>query len=371
MRIGIPKEQKSDEYRIAIVPHGVRTLTDAGHQVCIEAGAGVGSGITDADFEVAGATLCGQEEVFAESDLIMKVKEPLPQEWPLLRPGQILYAYLHLAAAPALTHALLEQEVSAVAFETMQLPDGSLPLLMPMSEIAGRMSVHVGAKCLEKENGGRGVLLAGVPGVEPGKVMIIGGGIVGMNAARMALGMGAEVTLFDINVSRLRYLDQLFGGRLKTLVAHPQQIHETLLRADLVVGAALIPGARTPHVMSRAMVAEMQPGAVLADIAIDQGGCAETSKPTTHSHPTYVVDGVVHYCVANMPGAVARTATFALANVTLPYALALASNGLEQALAADAALAKGLNLHRGQVTHAAVAASLALPYQPYMTPANN
>jgi alanine dehydrogenase len=371
MRIGIPKEQKPDEYRVAIVPNGVRTLVAAGHQVYFEAGAGVGSGIMDVDFEAAGAILCCQGDVFAESDLIMKVKEPLPQEWPLLRPGQILYAYLHLAAAPTLTHALLEQEVSAIAFETIQLPDASLPLLIPMSEIAGRMSIHVGAKCLEKENGGRGVLLAGVPGVEPGRVVIIGGGIVGMNAARLALGMGADVTLCDINVARLRYLDQLFGGRLKTLVPHAQQMHEILVQADLVVGAALIPGARTPHVIDRAMIAEMQRGAVLADIAIDQGGCAETSRPTTHSQPTYVVDDVVHYCVANMPGAVARTATFALANVTLPYALLLANHGLDQALATDAALAKGLNLYRGQITHAAVAASLALPYQPYMEPANN
>jgi alanine dehydrogenase len=370
MRIGIPKEQKPDEYRVAIVPTGVRTLTAAGHQVRIEVGAGVGSGIPDEIFEAAGAILCDQEAVFAESDLIMKVKEPLPQEWPLLRSGQILYAYLHLAAAPELTHALLEQEVSAIAFETIQLADGSLPLLIPMSEIAGRMSIHVGAKCLETENSGRGVLLAGVPGVEPGKVVIIGGGIVGTNAARIALGMGADVTLCDINVARLRQLDQLFCGRLKTLVSHSQQMHEHLRQADLVIGAALVPGARTPHVIDRAMVAQMLPGAVLVDVAIDQGGCAETSTPTTHSHPTYVVDGVVHYCVTNMPGAVARTATFALANVTLPYALVLANQGLDRALA-DPVLAKGLNLHQGQVTYAAVADALALPYQPYIAPVNN
>ncbi|MEE8291290.1 MAG: alanine dehydrogenase [Candidatus Tectomicrobia bacterium] len=366
MHIGIPKEQKPDEYRVAIVPNGVRTLAAAHHQVRIAVGAGVGSGISDAEFEAAGAILCEQEAVFAHSDLIMKVKEPLPEEWSLFHPGQILYAYLHLAAAPMLTHALLEHEVSAVAFETIQLAHGALPLLMPMSEIAGRMSIHVGAKCLEKEHGGRGILLAGVPGVEPGKVVIVGGGIVGTNAARIALGMGVDVTLIDVDVARLRYLDNFFHGRLKTLVSHPQQLEAILTGADLVVGAALIPGARTPHIIERTMVQQMQPGSVLADVAIDQGGCAATSTPTTHSDPTYIVDGVVHYCVANMPGAVARTATFALANVTLLYALALANKGLDQALADDAALAKGLNLHQGQITHAAVAESLALPYQPYM-----
>jgi alanine dehydrogenase len=252
-----------------------------------------------------------------------------------------------------------------VAFETIQGANGALPLLTPMSEIAGRMSIHVGAKCLEKESGGRGVLLAGVPGVEPGRVVIIGGGMVGMNAARMAVGMGADVTLFDVNVERLRHLEDMFFGRVKTLVSHAHQMQEVLVQADLIVGAALIPGARTPHVISQAMVKQMQPGAVFVDVSIDQGGCAETSHPTTHSKPTYIIDDVVHYCVSNMPGAVARTATFALANVTLPYALALANKGLHQALTDDAALAKGLNLHHGQVTHPAVAESLAMPYQPY------
>jgi alanine dehydrogenase len=365
MRIGIPAEIKTDEYRIAIVPTGVYTLTQMGHAVRIEQGAGIGSGITDAAFEEAGAILCDREEVFGASDMIMKVKEPLPEEWPRLRPGQILYAYLHLAAAPTLAHALLESRVSAVAFETIQCANGTLPLLTPMSEIAGRMSIHVGAKCLEKESGGRGVLLAGVPGVEPGRVVIIGGGMVGMNAARMAIGMGADVTLFDVNVERLRHLEEMFFGRVKTLVSHAHQMHEILIQADLIVGAALIPGARTPHVISQAMVKQMQPGAVFVDVSIDQGGCAETSHPTTHSKPTYIIDDVVHYCVSNMPGAVARTATFALANVTLPYALALANKGLHRALTDDAALAKGLNLHQGQVTHPAVAASLAMPYQPY------
>ncbi|MCZ6874009.1 MAG: alanine dehydrogenase, partial [bacterium] len=302
MRIGVPKETKADEYRVAIVPTGVRVLTSAGHQVLIEQGAGRGSGIEDVEFEVAGATLCAQEDVFAASDMVMKVKEPLPDEWLLLHPGQILYAYLHLAAVPELTHALLEQEVSAVAFETIQADNGALPLLTPMSEIAGRMSIHVGAKCLEKENGGRGVLLAGVPGVEPGRVVIIGGGMVGMNAARIAVGIGADVTLFDVNIDRLRFLDGVFAGRVKTLMPHEQQMHDTLAHADFVVGAALIPGARTPHVISRTMIGKMQPGAVFVDVSIDQGGCAETSKPTTHSAPTYVVDDVVHYCVTNMPG---------------------------------------------------------------------
>jgi alanine dehydrogenase len=366
MRIGIPKEIKSDEYRIAAVPTGVCALTQAGHEVRVEQGAGLGSGIVDTEFQAAGARLCSRDEVFGESDLIMKVKEPLPQEWPLLRPGQILYAYLHLAAAPALTHALLEHQVSAVAFETIQTANGALPLLIPMSEIAGRMSIHVGARCLEKESGGRGVLLAGVPGVQPGKVAIIGGGRVGMNAARLAIGMGADVTLLDVNIERLRHLEEMFYGHVKTLVAHEQYIHTMVTQADLVVGAALIPGARTPHVISHAMVKQMQPGAVLVDVSIDQGGCAETSRPTTHSAPTYLIDGVVHYCVSNMPGAVARTATFALANVTLPYALDLANKGLHQALMDDAVLAKGLNLHQGQVTHPAVGESLALPYCPYV-----
>ncbi|GIX46209.1 MAG: alanine dehydrogenase [Candidatus Tectimicrobiota bacterium] len=337
----------------------------AGHQVLIEEGAGVGSGIRDEDFRAAGAVLCPREEVFGNSELIMKVKEPLPQEWPLLRPGQILYAFLHLAAAPELAHALLERQVSAIALETIQTADGALPLLVPMSEIAGRMAIHVGAKCLEKASGGRGVLLSGVPGVEPGRVAIVGGGIVGRNAARLACGMGAEVTLLDINLERLRAIDDIFRGRVKTLISHPEHLQAAVTEADLVIGAALVPGARTPHLIDRAMVRQMQPGAVLVDVSIDQGGCAETSRPTTHSQPTYIVDGVVHYCVPNMPGAVARTATYALANVTLPYALQLANKGLRQALADDPALCKGLNLHRGQVTHPAVAASLGLPYHPY------
>jgi alanine dehydrogenase len=366
MRIGIPKEIKQDEYRVAVVPTGVHALTGAGHTVLIEAGAGVGSGISDAEFRSAGAMLCNRDEVYAETDMVIKVKEPLQEEWQLLHPGQILYAYLHLAAAPTLAHALLERHISAIAFETIQNANGALPLLTPMSEIAGRMSIHVGAKCLEKENGGRGVLLAGVPGVAPGKVVIIGGGMVGANAARIAIGIGADVTLIDVNVARLRYLDDLFYGRVKTLVSQVQIIQDMVTQADLVVGAALIPGARTPHVLSRTMMQQMQPGTVFVDVSIDQGGCAETSKPTTHSHPTYLVDGVVHYCVANMPGAVARTATFALANVTLPYALALANKGLHQTLAEDIALVKGLNLHQGQVTHHAVAESLGLPYQPYV-----
>jgi alanine dehydrogenase len=334
--------------------------------VLIEPGAGLGSGITDAEFQAAGALLRDREALFADSDMIMKVKEPLPQEWDSLRPGQLLYAYLHLAAAPELTHALLERQVSAVAFETIQLANGALPLLIPMSEIAGRMSIHEGARCLEKASGGRGVLLAGVPGVAPGKVVIVGGGIVGTNAARMAFGMGADVTLIDVSMERLRHLDDLFSGRVKTLMSHPEHLRDMLAQADLVVGAALIPGARTPHVISRAMVERMQPGAVLVDVSIDQGGCAETSRPTTHSAPTYKVHEVVHYCVANMPGAVARTSTFALANVTLPYALALANKGLRRALAEDTALTKGLNIYQGQVTHPAVATSLALPYQPYI-----
>jgi len=365
MRVGIPREIKPDEYRVATVPSAVRAFSSAGHEVLVEHGAGLGSGITDTEFHAAGARLCDREELFATSDMIMKVKEPLIQEWPLLRPGQLLFAYLHLAAAPELTQALMEHQVSAVAFETIQLPSGVLPLLVPMSEIAGRMAIHVGAKSLEKESGGRGVLLSGVPGVAPGRVVILGGGIVGSNAARIALGMGADVSLIDISFERLRYLDDIFAGRVKTFMSHPEHVHERVTRADLVVGATLIPGARTPHLISRAMVRQMLPGAVLVDVAIDQGGCAETSHPTTHSAPTYIVDQVVHYCVANMPGAVARTATFALANVTLPYALALANKGLSPALADDPALALGLNIHQGQVTHPAVATALALPYHPY------
>jgi alanine dehydrogenase len=365
MRIGVPKEIKPDEYRIATVPSAVRAFTSAGHEVLVEQGAGLGSGMSDAELQAAGARLGTRDEIFAGSDMILKVKEPLPEECSRLRPGQILFAYLHLAAAPELTQALLEHQVSAVAFETIQLPSGVLPLLVPMSEIAGRMAIHVGAKALEKESGGRGVLLSGVPGVAPGRVVILGGGIVGSNAARIALGMGADVTLIDISFERLRYLDDIFAGRVKTFMSHAEHIQERVTRADLVIGATLIPGARTPHIISRAMVQQMLPGAVLVDVSVDQGGCAETSHPTTHSAPTYIVENVVHYCVANMPGAVARTATFALANVTLPYALALANKGLPQALRDDPALALGLNVHQGQVTHPAVAAALALPYQPY------
>ena len=364
MIIGVPTELKDDEYRVSMTPAGVAELIGDGHTVLIEQGAGEGSGIFDIQYEAVGAQIVSCEAVFKKAEMIVKVKEPLPSEYDLLKEGQILYTYLHLAPAPELTNALLQRNIIGVAYETVQLDDGSLPLLIPMSEVAGRMSIHEGAKYLERENGGRGVLLGGVPGVDPGHVVIIGGGIVGMNAAKMAIGTGARVTLLDVNLSRLRYIDDIFGGRVKTIMSNKLNIEEFSQVADLLIGAVLLPGAKSPKLISRDMIKNMMQGSVVVDVGIDQGGILETSRPTTHSDPIFLVDGVVHYCVANMPGAVARTSTYALTNATLPYARELAGKGLQKALQGNVALSRGLNLFKGKVTHPAVAEALDKEYVP-------
>jgi alanine dehydrogenase len=365
MIIGIPKEIKTDEYRVAIVPSGVRTFALSGHKVLIEDGAGLGSGISNSEYEFEGAEILPSAgNIYHKANMIMKVKEPLPSEYDMLKEGQILYTYLHLAPAPDLTKALLNRKITAIAYETVQLDDGSLPLLIPMSEIAGRMSIQEGAKYLEREKGGRGILLGGVPGVAPGKTAIIGGGIVGTNAAKMAIGTGATVTILDSNLYRLRYLDDIFGGRIRTLMSDSHNIMETVSEADLVIGAVLIPGARAPRIITRAMLSDMKDGSVIVDVSIDQGGCVETAMPTSHSNPTFVVDGVIHYCVTNMPGAVPRTSTFALTNATFPYAFQIATLGIKDALAKNKALSRGLNLAKGNVTHRAVAESLGYEHCP-------
>src|SRR5919106_639869 len=365
MIIGVPREIKQDEHRVSLVPAGAYSLVKAGHQVLIEQGAGLGSGISDAEYKNVGAQIVAdRDELFAQADMIIKEKEPLAAEYPLLRDGQILFTFLHLAALPELTQVLLERQIIAIAYETVQLGDRSLPLLAPMSEVAGRMSVQEGAKYLERHEGGRGVLLAGVPGVQPGQVTIVGAGTVGTNAAKMAVGLGASVTIIDVNPARLRYIDDLFQGRVRTLMSSEYVIAETTGHSDLVIGAALVPGARAPRLITHEMITEMPKGAVVVDVAIDQGGCVETSHPTSHSHPTFRVNDVVHYCVTNMPGAVSRTSTYALTNVTFPYAMAIASKGWRQAVRDDPALARGLNLCNGNVTHPAVAEALGLPYVP-------
>ncbi|HEX9715245.1 MAG TPA: alanine dehydrogenase [Desulfurivibrionaceae bacterium] len=356
MIIGVPKEIKEKEFRVGIVPSGVKALVQAGHTVLVEQGAGEGSGITDAQYRAAGAGLAASAgEVWAQADLVMKVKEPLVPEYPLLRPGLILYTYLHLAPLPELTRVLLDAQVSGVAYETVQLDNGFLPLLAPMSQVAGRMAIQVGAHFLEKEAGGRGVLLAGVPGVAPGHVTILGSGTVAVNAAQMAVGLGAEVTMLGRNLPKLAELDALFRGRVTTLASSRQAIEEELTKADLVVGAVLVPGARAPRLITREMLSLMPKGAVIVDVAIDQGGCAETSRPTFHSDPVYTVDSILHYCVANMPGAVPRTSTFALTNATLPYALAMANKGFAVAAKEDITLFRGVTTHRGALTNRLVA----------------
>ena len=356
MIIGVPKEIKEKEFRVGIVPSGVKALVQAGHTVLIEQGAGEGSGIDDAGYRAAGAIIAASAtEVWAQADLLMKVKEPLPPEYPRLRPGLILYTYLHLAPLPELTQVLLDAQVSGVAYETVRLDNGFLPLLAPMSQVAGRMAIQVGAHFLEKEAGGRGVLLAGVPGVAPGQVTILGSGTVAVNAAQMAMGLGAQTTIIGRNLRRLAELDDLFQGRLLTLAGSEHTLAEELVKADLVVGAVLTPGARAPKLIRREMLGLMRPGAVLVDVAIDQGGCAETSRPTTHADPVYTVDGIIHYCVANMPGAVPRTSTFALTNATLPYALAMANKGFAQAMREDRALLQGVNVYQGKLTSREVA----------------
>lgn len=366
MKIGIPKEIKNNENRVAITPAGVDMLVKAGHKVYIEKGAGNGSGFLDEEYLYYGANILEHaSDVWKEVEMILKVKEPQPSEYQYFREGLILFTYLHLAPEPELTKALIEKKVIAIAYETIQLENGSLPLLTPMSEVAGRMAVQIGAHYLEKHEGGKGVLLAGVPGVMPGEVVIIGGGVVGTNAAKMAIGLGAKVTLLDINADRLRQLDDQFGGRLHTLMSNSFNIAQAVKTADLLIGAVLIPGRRAPRLVTEEMVKAMEPGSVIVDVAIDQGGSIETvDRVTTHSNPTYTKHGVVHYSVANMPGAVPRTSTMALTNVTIPYAMMIANKGFYQAIQENKALSLGVNVLDGQVTYQAVAESLGLPYHP-------
>lgn len=365
MQIGVPKEIKSHEYRVGLTPASVRELCAQGHGVLVQSGAGAAIGLADADYRAAGATLAPDAAtVFAQAEMIVKVKEPQPSEVALLRPDQILYTYLHLAPDPALAAALIKTGAVCIAYETITGPGHTLPLLAPMSEVAGRMAVQVGATLLEKSHGGMGVLLGGVPGVPAAHVVILGAGTVGANAVQIAVGMGARVTVLNRGVDKLRALDARYGNRIHTLLASTQAIEQAVLDADLVIGSALVAGASAPRLVSRALVGRMKKGAVVVDVAIDQGGCFETSHPTTHADPTFVVDGVVHYCVANMPGNVARTSTFALNNATLPHALALAKQGWQQAMRADPHLRHGLNVARGQLTHAAVAQALGLACVP-------
>src|SRR6516162_6249274 len=365
MLVGVPKETKDHEYRVGLVPATVRELTAKGHGVLVQAGAGLGAGLTDAEYEAAGAKIIATvEEIFANAELVVKVKEPLANERKLLRRGQILFTYLHLAPDLQQTKDLLDSGVTAIAYETVTGPHGGLPLLMPMSEVAGRMAPHVGAHCLEKGNGGRGVLLGGVPGVSAANVVILGGGVAGTNAAFIASGIGAEVAVVDRNPEALRRIVAQFGNRVRTLFSTRDVVETLCRRADLVIGTVLVPGAAAPKLISADTVRAMKPGSVIVDVAIDQGGCAETSRPTTHSHPTYVVDDVVHYCVTNMPGAVARTSTFALNNVTLPFVLALADKGYRRALGEDEHLRRGLNVYEGMITHRAVTEALKLKFTP-------
>ncbi|MEP6389306.1 MAG: alanine dehydrogenase [Halioglobus sp.] len=363
MLIGVPKEIKNHEYRIGLTPAGVNELVHHGHSVLVQRDGGDAIGFSNEQYLTAGAEIVDTaEDTFARADMIIKVKEPQPNECRMLRPGQILFTYLHLAPDPDQARLLLESGATCIAYETVTSHGHGLPLLAPMSEVAGRMSIQAGAHNLEKAQGGNGMLLGGVPGVEPAKVLVIGGGVVGINAARMAMGLGAEVTLLDRSLDRLKELDMIFGGRLTTVFSTKEAVERHALEADLVVGAVLIPGAAAPKLISRELVSRMKKGAVMVDVAIDQGGCFETSKATTHQDPTYVVDGVVHYCVANMPGGVARTATMALTNATLPYALQLADLGVSEALQADEHLRMGLNVHAGMVTHEAVAQALSHDY---------
>lgn len=358
MNIGVPKEVKEGEYRVGLVPGGVKALIKDGNRVFVEKGAGLGSGIGDQEYKDAGAVIVPEKRrLFDQSEMIIKVKEPLEEEYRFFHDGQILYTYLHLAAAPALIKFLQKTKIKAVAYETIQLKDGSLPLLTPMSEVAGKMSVQLGSRFLEKQYGGRGILLGGVPGVSRGVVTIIGGGVVGINAAKIAVGMGARVNILDVSASRLAYLDDVFGNSVTTLMSHDENIANAVLRADLVVGAVLIPGAKAPHLVTEAMVKKMRPGSVLVDVAVDQGGCIETCEPTRHDKPVLIKHGVLHYAVPNIPGGVPNTSTYALTNVTLKYARDIARLGLEEAVGKDDALRKGVNVYKGKVTYPAVAHS--------------
>jgi alanine dehydrogenase len=363
MRIGIAKEIKTLEFRVGMTPAGVHEVVTDGHEVIVETGAGAGIGVTDADYEAVGARVVATpEDVFAAADMIVKVKEPQLHECEMLRPGQVLFTYLHLAADPAQARALVESGATAIAYETVTAADGSLPLLTPMSEVAGRLSIQAGAFALQKANGGCGKLLGGVPGVQPASVLVIGGGVSGANAADMAVGLGADVTIVDRSLQRLRELDHMWGGRVHTVYSTKHAIDELAPKADLIIGAVLIAGAAAPKLVSAQNVRDMQPGSVMVDISIDQGGCFETSRPTSHAEPTYVVDDVVHYCVSNMPGTVPRTSTYALTNATLPFVQSLANLGWKEALARDPHLANGLNVHAGHVNHEAVARDLGYDY---------
>ena len=365
MIIGVPKEIKTEENRVAVTPTGVAGFVARNHQVLIEKGAGSGSGLADASYKAAGATIVDTaKEVWDGADMIMKVKEPQESEFPLLRPGLILFTYLHLAAAESVTRALLDRQVTAIAYETIQLDDGSLPLLAPMSEIAGRLSIQVGAWCLQAENGGRGILLGGASGVRPANVVIIGAGMSGTAACQVAAGMGAYVSILDINPTKLRYVHDILGGHVTTLMSNRANVEEAVVGADLVIGSVWIPGAQEPKIITRALVRRMKPGAAFVDIAIDQGGCAETSRPTTHTNPIYVAEDLVHYCVTNMPAIVPNTSTYALTNSTLTYGLELANRGFPQALVRNKALAKGLNTFNGKITYEGVANALNLPFTP-------
>lgn len=365
MRIGVPREIKVHEYRVGLVPAGVRELTGAGHQVTIESGAGNGIGVDDAQYRAAGASIATSASgLFQGSDLIVKVKEPQPAECAMLRPGQVLFTYLHLAADPEQARGLMKSGATAIAYETVTGPRGTLPLLTPMSEVAGRMSIQVGAASLQKAAGGFGILLGGVPGVPPARVVILGGGVSGTHAAEMAVGLRADVTVVDRSVDRLRELSSQFGSRIQTAYSTTETIERLVKDADLVIGAVLVAGGAAPKLVTRAMIKTMKPGAVLVDISIDQGGCFETSHPTTHAEPTFLVDGVIHYCVANMPGAVPRTSTLALTNATLPYVRALADLGWQAAFKRDPGLAAGLNVHAGEITHEVVARALGLRAKP-------
>jgi alanine dehydrogenase len=365
MIVGVPKEIKNKENRVGMVVAGVRALTAAGHKVLIQHNAGVGAGISDDDYRKAGATIIeGAKEIYDKADMIVKVKEPLPEEYPLLREGQILYTYLHLAADERLTKALMERKIVGIAYETIQPADGSLPLLAPMSAVAGRMATQIGASYLQHDHGGKGMLLGGVTGVARANVVILGGGVVGINSAKMAVGLGANVTIFDVNVGRLDYLSDVFGNEITTLYSNSEQIEKAVTQADLVIGAVLVAGAKAPKLVTRDMISRMQPGGVVVDVAVDQGGSVETCRPTSHEHPTYTVDGVIHYAVPNMPGAVPRTSTYALTNVTLKYALMLANLGWKEAVSRDQALLKGVNILGGKVAYKQVADDLGLPYEP-------
>lgn len=365
--VGVPAEIKSDEYRVAMLPVGVEELTRRGHRVLIQSGAGVGSGITDQQYQEQGAEIVPDAAaVFSQAELIVKVKEPLPSEWNLIRPGQVVFTYFHFAADRELTEAMIESGATAVAYETLRGAKGDLPLLTPMSEVAGRMSIQEGAKFLERPQEGRGILLGGVPGVMPAKIVILGGGVVGKNAAQIAAGFQADVAILDISVDRLRYLEDIMPANVNTLFSDRHTIREQLQQADLVIGSVLVAGARAPRLITQDDLALMKPGAVIVDVCIDQGGCTETSRPTTHSEPTYIVDGILHYCVTNMPGAVGRTSTYALCNVTLPYALQIADSGLASAAVRDQGIEHAINIHDGTVRNQAVAATFGLEYRPFL-----